>query len=132
MFQNNVEMIEHCGGVMGNDAGLMYSALAVKGLTCTVATPNKQLGYTADAGRERVLACTFVLRSIRIHYRKLLENLEDGYSVMHASSKLAHGYCHPRLLGDNDLSDSTPPEDGGTAGASGEQQQRDCTQSSWG
>ena len=80
-FQNSVEVIEHCGGDLGIDKGLIDNTFAtanpvVNRETATPATVEAAKKYA----REQYLACAFLLGADRKRYGKLLENLENDYT----------------------------------------------------
>lgn len=79
-FKKNVEVIEYYGGELGKDTGLVDAALTTAGLTRANAAPG-QLQDAEDAAKERVLACAFLLGSDRVRYGKLLEDLENDYTL---------------------------------------------------
>jgi hypothetical protein len=79
-FKNNVEVIEHCGGSVSEDTGLVDAELIAAGLTRARATRG-QLRDAEHAAKERVLACAFLRGSDRIRYGKLLEDLENDFTM---------------------------------------------------
>jgi hypothetical protein len=78
-FQNNVGVIEFCGGVLSKDTGLADTELTLLGLTHTTASNDKLQG-AEDATWEGVLACTFLLSSNRVCYGKLIEDLKTDFT----------------------------------------------------
>jgi hypothetical protein len=66
-FMNNVEVIEYCGGAIGNQPGLINSKLASSGLTQAYATP-AQLVTAKCTAREHILGCVFLLGSDKTRY----------------------------------------------------------------
>jgi hypothetical protein len=77
-FKNNVEVIEYCGGDIGQDPGLVDAELTTAGTDRTKATVT-QLKTAEAAAREHVLAIGFLYGSDRARYGKLLEDLENSY-----------------------------------------------------
>jgi hypothetical protein len=80
-FQNSVEVIEHCGGDLGIDNGLIDATFTtanpvVNRDTATPATMEAAKKYA----REQYLACAFLLGADRKRYSKFLENLENDYT----------------------------------------------------
>ena len=80
-FQNSVEVIEHCGGDLGIDTGLIDATFATANpaVTRDTAAP-ETLKAAQKYAREQYLACAFLLGSDRKRYGKLLENLENEYT----------------------------------------------------
>ena len=81
-FQNSVEVIEHCGGDLGIDQGLINHTFATA--NPVVNRDKKATPATMEAAkkyaREQYLACAFMLGADRKRYGKLLENLENDYT----------------------------------------------------
>jgi hypothetical protein len=75
-FQNCVEVIEHCGGIIGTDVGLVNDTLssASPPMTRSTASPG-ELRAAEQYTREKFLACAFILGSDRVRYGKLIEDL---------------------------------------------------------
>ena len=67
-FMNTVEVIEHSGGQIGNDVGLINNA------------PNKTGIYAKTYARDQYLPCVFLMGADRNRYGKLLENMENDYT----------------------------------------------------
>ena len=80
-FQNSVEVIEHCGGDLGIDNGLIDATLATANPAVRRDTSAPETVEAAKKyAREQYLACAFLLGSDRKRYGKLLENLENDYT----------------------------------------------------
>ena len=80
-FRNLVEVIEHCGGDIGTDEGLIDRRLTNSNppLTRMTAT-DAQLEAAERYCKEAYLACAFLLGSDRNRYGKLLEDLENDFT----------------------------------------------------
>jgi hypothetical protein len=80
-FRNSVEVIEHCGGDLGTDSGLIKATLAsaTVPVTMTTATPDV-LEAAKKYDKAQYLACTFLLGADRKIYGRLLENLENDFT----------------------------------------------------
>jgi hypothetical protein len=107
-FQNCVEVIEHCGGNIGTDVGLVNETLSTASppISRSTATPG-ELQAAEDYTREKFLACAFILGSDRIRYGKLVEDLENDYTqrvdkfpktIVDSYSLLLHWKQNPRNL----------------------------------
>jgi hypothetical protein len=107
-FQNSVEVIEHCGGTIGVDPGLidMTMSTATPAMTRTTARASQLLAaerYT----KEEYLACAFLMGADRHRYGKLLEDLENDFTqrrdnypktLVDAYNLLVHWKQDPRNL----------------------------------
>ena len=78
-FQNCVDVIEHCGGSIGQEPGLVRKVLEDKGLIAEAAT-QEQIQEAQVTAQEVYLAAAFILGSDRNRYGKLLEDLENDYT----------------------------------------------------
>jgi hypothetical protein len=107
-FQNCVEVIEHCGGNIGTDVGLVNETLSTASppITRSMATPG-EIQAAEEYTREKFLACAFILGWDRIRYGKLVEDLENEYTqrvdkfpktVVDSYSLLLHWKQNPRNL----------------------------------
>jgi hypothetical protein len=72
-------VIEHCGGSIGQEPGLVRKVLEDKGLIAKAAT-QEQIREAQVSAQEVYLAAAFILGSGRKRYRKLLEDLENDYT----------------------------------------------------
>lgn len=81
-FQNCVDVIEHCGGTMGEDEGTIVDILAESALTRTSADSAQLLDATIKA-KERYLRYVFICAADRSRYGKLMEDLENSYVQGH-------------------------------------------------
>ena len=72
-------MIEHCGGSIGQEPGLVRKVLEDKGLIAEAAT-QEQIQEAQVTAQEVYLAAAFILGSDRNRYGKLLEDLENDYT----------------------------------------------------
>jgi hypothetical protein len=75
------EVIEHCGGDLSTDSGLIKATLAsaTVPVTMTTATPDV-LKAAKKYAKAQYLACTFLLGADRKRYGRLLENLENDFT----------------------------------------------------
>jgi hypothetical protein len=90
----SVEVIEHCGGAVSADTGLVDTELIAAGLTRARATRG-QLRDAEHAAKERAVACAFLLGSNPIRFGKLLEDFENNYHTQGRDrypSTLQHAY----------------------------------------
>jgi hypothetical protein len=79
-FQNSVEVIEHCGGDLGTETGLIEAMLATASVPITRATGSPDVLKAAKKyAKEQYLACTFILGADCKRYGRLLENLENDF-----------------------------------------------------
>jgi predicted RNA-binding protein associated with RNAse of E/G family len=110
-FKNNIDVIEYCGGKIGDDPGLIDAELVRMNCTTASATPAQQQQAQA-AARERALACALLFGSDKLRYGKLLEDLENNFvqgtdnypdTVQRAYTLLVHWKQDPknvvRLIG---------------------------------
>ena len=79
MFKNNVDVVEHNGGTLGIEEGVVKMVLAENGLTMSGANEGQMSNAQAKA-REYSLACAFILGADKIRFGKLLEDLENSYT----------------------------------------------------
>jgi hypothetical protein len=105
-FQNSVDVIEHCGGSIGQEPGLVRNVLKDKGLIAEAATQD-QIREAQVTAQEVYLAAAFILGSDRNRYGKLLEDLENDYTqgqgnfpktVTAAYSRLTNCKQNPRNI----------------------------------
>lgn len=107
-FQNSVEVIEHCGGTIGIDPGLVDITMtaATPVMTRATATPT-QLLAAENYTKEEYLACSFLMGADRHRYGKLLEDLENDFTqrrdnypktLVDAYNLLVHWKQDPRNL----------------------------------
>ncbi len=73
-------MIKHCGGSIGQEPGLVRKVLEDKGLIAEAAT-QEQIQEAQVTAQEVYLAAAFILGSDRNRYGKLLEDLENDYTL---------------------------------------------------
>jgi hypothetical protein len=108
-FRNSIEVIEHCGGSIGTDTGLVDEVLTTAqptALTRTSATED-ELRLAEQYTKERYLACAFLMGSDRHRYGKLVEDLENDFTqgrdnypktLVDAYNLLVHWKQDPRNL----------------------------------
>jgi hypothetical protein len=78
-FQNGVDVIEHCGGSIGQEPGLVQKVLQDRGKSSNTATAD-ETREAQNAAQQQYLAVAFLLGSDRNRYGKLLEDLENDYT----------------------------------------------------
>ena len=61
-FKNNIEVIEYCGGVIGEDTGIVDNELTLLGTDCENAN-DALMEEAKAAAKDRVLACAFLFGS---------------------------------------------------------------------
>jgi hypothetical protein len=102
--KNCVDVIEHYGGSIRQEPGLVQKVLGDEGLNAAGATQDQTREAQVTA-QEFYLAATFILGSDQNRYRKLLEDLENNYTqgkdnflktVTAAYSRLANWKQNPR------------------------------------
>lgn len=105
-FINNVEVIEYCGGAVGNEPGFIDSELVNAGVTRVTATP-AELTTAKRTARDRFLECAFILGSDKTRYGKLIKDLENNFvqgtnnypsTLQGAYSLLVHWKQDPRNI----------------------------------
>jgi hypothetical protein len=81
-FQNCVEVIEHTGALIGIEPGLVDAtmATATHPMTRTTATDAEMAAAEAYT-RDKYLACAFLAGACRHRYGKLIEDLENDYTM---------------------------------------------------
>jgi hypothetical protein len=77
-YQNNIDVIEHCGGSIGVEPILVENILTELGLTMSTAS-TVEATAAGNVAQESYLASAFLLASDRTRYGKLLEDLENDY-----------------------------------------------------
>jgi hypothetical protein len=77
-FQNCVDVLDHCGGLIGHIPGLVNSMLEESNIDPNTAT-KEQIDVALEATQDEYLAVAFLLGSDRNRYGKLNGNLENGY-----------------------------------------------------
>jgi hypothetical protein len=77
-FQNIVDVIEHSGGSVGNEPGIMKLLATEKKMVMSTITQAERLEIKKEA-HEQYLAAAFLLGSDRNRYGKLNESLENDY-----------------------------------------------------
>jgi hypothetical protein len=143
-FRNSIDVIEHCGGMIGTDTGIVDEVLNTANpvaMTRETAS-NEQLRLAEQYTKEKYLACAFLMGSDRHRYGKLIEDLENDYTqgrdnypktVVDAYNLLVHWKQDPRNLmrvlgtsndgvaftniGDNEESSTALTNVGGEGGA---------------
>ena len=92
-FNNHVEVIEHCDGILAANSSLMQEQLEVSGVDPEDAT-NEENETAGKADEEAFLATVFLLFADRNRYGKVVGNLEKSYSTGTA------GYTESKYLKD--------------------------------
>jgi hypothetical protein len=77
-FQNLVDVLEHCGGTIGQVPGLTNMMLEANGIDPDLAS-REQVAEAMKAAQEQYLSVAFLLGSDRNRYGKLMEDLENDY-----------------------------------------------------
>jgi hypothetical protein len=77
-FQNIVDVIEHSGGSVGNEPGIMKLLATEKKMVMSTITQAERAEIKKEA-QEQYLAAAFMLGSNRNRYGKLIESLENDY-----------------------------------------------------
>jgi hypothetical protein len=77
-FKNHAEVVEHCGGSLGNHQGLIDKKLEEQGLSIVTCSIDEHREAITDS-REEHLACAFLLGSDRKQCSKLIEDLENDH-----------------------------------------------------
>jgi hypothetical protein len=99
-------VIEHCGGTIGEDTGLIDSVLHKNNLTRAAAT-QEQMSWAHAVAKEQHLACCFILQSDKARFGKLIEDTENSFTqkddkwpknMNDAYSLLVHWKQNPRNL----------------------------------
>ena len=79
-FNNHVEVIEHCGGILAADPSLLKEQLEAAGVRPETAS-DEENEAACKAAEEAFLATAFILFADRNRYGKLVEDLENSYSM---------------------------------------------------
>ena len=80
-FTNLVEVIEHCGGAVGDEPGMVDKVLGeLKPPVARIAASDEEMEDARAAAKERYLACAFLLGSDRNRYGRLIEDLENSFT----------------------------------------------------
>eukprot|EP00978_Attheya_sp_CCMP212_P017673 scaffold47346_cov63-Attheya_sp.AAC.1 len=77
-FQNIIDVIEHSGGVIGYEPGVIQALAEEQGFDMNAATIAEKAGLGKEA-QGVYLAVAFLLNSDRNRYGKLIEDLENSY-----------------------------------------------------
>ncbi|MHA7927606.1 MAG: reverse transcriptase domain-containing protein, partial [Marinobacter sp.] len=77
-FQNAKEVIEHCGGSVGEEPKVLQEVRAEMGVTDTSSAAQKEKAL--EACRERCMAVSFLLGSDRRRYHQLIVDLENDFT----------------------------------------------------
>ncbi len=107
-FQNSVEVIEHCGGTIGLNPGLVDATMrSAKPMMTRDTATAEQLLAAEKYTKEQYLACAFLMGSDRHRHRKLIKDLENGLTqrrdnypktLVDAYNLLVHWKQDPRNL----------------------------------
>jgi hypothetical protein len=81
-FNNNVEVVEHCGGSLGNDTGIGKMVMDDYGWTAGSLDASQTATLRTEV-KDRYLATAFLLGAERSKYGKLVENLENDFLQGH-------------------------------------------------
>jgi hypothetical protein len=80
-FQNSVEVIKHCGGIIGPDPGLVDATIrSAKPMMTRDTETAEQLLAAEKYTKKQYLACAFLMGSDQHQYGKLIEDLENDYT----------------------------------------------------
>eukprot|EP00978_Attheya_sp_CCMP212_P029308 scaffold103639_cov67-Attheya_sp.AAC.7 len=77
-FQNMVDVIEHSGGTIGDEPGVVNMIMASKNLNMA-AIPPADLAVIMKEARDQCLAMSFLARSDRNRYGQKIEDLENDF-----------------------------------------------------
>jgi hypothetical protein len=77
-YTNFIDVIEHIGGIIGEEPALLQLELDRLGVT-VVAARTEQLKAAAEAAKQVYLTVAFLAGSDRNRYGKMLEDLENSY-----------------------------------------------------
>jgi hypothetical protein len=81
-FLNTVEVIEHTGGSVGNEPGILNHTLQERGLSkiaFEAMTEQDEKDEIKKDAQDQYLAVAFLLGSGRSRYGRLIEDLENDY-----------------------------------------------------
>ena len=90
-FKNSIEVIEHCGGILGADPALVKQMLEDSGLDPDTATSGEMTEATEEA-QEYFKAVHFLLSTDRYKYGALHEHLQNAHSTNNK------GILYPRTM----------------------------------
>jgi hypothetical protein len=77
-FQNSVDVIEHSGGSIGHDPGVLKQLADERGIVIANLSNANGIRLNKEV-QEHYLAVAFLLSSNRGRYGRLLEDLENDY-----------------------------------------------------
>lgn len=77
-FQNVIDVIEHSGGTVGNEPGIVEGIAAHQGLDMATVDSDQEAALN-QAARQHYLAVAFIFNSDRNRFGRLLENLENDF-----------------------------------------------------
>jgi hypothetical protein len=77
MFANSTNVIEHIGGIIGQEPTLLKIELDKVGVTATTAS-DEEMADATNAAKQQYLAIAHLAGSDRPRYGKLLEDLENS------------------------------------------------------
>jgi hypothetical protein len=77
-FQNCVDVIQHCGGSIGNEPAIVNEALIADGVDPDLATQD-QISAAITVSQEQCLASLFMQGADRGRFGKLMEDLENAF-----------------------------------------------------
>eukprot|EP00978_Attheya_sp_CCMP212_P038666 scaffold193831_cov29-Attheya_sp.AAC.2 len=77
-FQNMVDVIEHSGGTIGDEPGVVNMIMASRNLNMA-AIPPEDLAVIMKEARDQCLAMSFLARSDRNRYGQKIEDLENDF-----------------------------------------------------
>ena len=78
-FQNHINVIKHCSGLLGIDPGISKAVFKEKGLTLATSTTTQKDEVKKET-KERYLTVAFILGADRGRYGKLIEVLENNFT----------------------------------------------------
>jgi len=79
-FQNTVDVIEHCGGQIGNDPGIVAAVARDLGHTDLSTIDPAEYSKVTKLAKERYLAVGFLLGADKSRFGKLIEDLENDFT----------------------------------------------------
>jgi hypothetical protein len=114
-FKNLIDVVEHCGGTLGDHHGLVVKKLEEWDLTYEAANSAERTVARSEV-KEEFLACHFLLGADRRRYGKLIEDIENSHvqlndeypkTLIEAYNLLVHWKQDPKnSLGANDTNTS--------------------------
>jgi hypothetical protein len=79
-YQNNVEVIEQCGGTVGYEEGVRSMVCTDKGISQTT-TDAGQVKTVLEKTKERMLATGFIMGADETRYKSMILEFENSYTM---------------------------------------------------